>query len=164
MSCNVMCDKNTVLKWWLTQWWGCEFYFCSLTFYRIIVLDDFWSSRRKRKHLLCWPCFLWIYNKSIYFYTPRDVLCYFFTLRIAWLNVCPGDTCHEGVKIRLWTDGHTDYFHAVGQIRFVEVVKPKSWSWMYLCFIQPGWNPIKVFWSEYICRTLEYFVTFLVLA
>lgn len=62
--------------------------------YRIMVLDDIWSSSRKRKHLLCWSCFLWIYNKSIYFYTPRDVLCYFFTLSIAWLHVCPGDTWH----------------------------------------------------------------------
>lgn len=108
-----------------------------------MVVDDYWSSCRKRKHLLCWPCILWIYNKSIYFYTPRDVLCYFFTLRIAWLHVCRCDTCHKGVKIRVRTDGHTDYFHSFGQMRLVEVVKPKIRSWMRLCLIQPGWIHIK---------------------
>lgn len=42
------------------------------------------------------------------------------------IYVCPGDTCHEGVEIRLWTDGHTDNFHSVGN-KVCRVGEDKDW-------------------------------------
>lgn len=58
-------------------------------FYRIMVLDDFRPSHRKRRHfLLCLTCFLRNYNKPIYFI--HQVACYVFYIEEdSWVAQLP---------------------------------------------------------------------------
>lgn len=81
-----------------------------------------------KENMLRWRCFLWIYNKYLYFYTPRDLLWYFFTWRIVGC-MSALVMCHEGGRT---DDGRPDHFVGREVCSGGEARTFKDW-WMHWC-------------------------------